>query len=1152
MNRRYLLVALLVVCGMAFTMTGPSGSVRGQTSQLWTSVARRDIAVPGGEATRRIVGNQHTVTLDHTLLADILAGAPAEVAARGTTSTAIIDLPLPDGTFGSFAFVDSPIMDEVLQAQFPDFKTYAGRMVDDPSTTVRFDYLPTTGFHAMILSPRWGTIYVDPYTRNDTMNYTSYFKRDLQRNPGDPVQRCLFSPSTELGPVEQYIADDQISARSFAGTLRTYRLGVAATGEYTAFFGGTVDGAMSGITTTMNRVNGIYERELSLRMTLIGTNSNVIYTDALTDPYTNSDGVRMLCENQANFNSVIGNANYDIGHVFSTGGGGIAFLNSPCNGTTTRNCSAYGLGTVAGLKAGGVTGSSSPTTDAFDVDYVAHEMGHQFGGNHTFNGTTLNCSGGTRVASAAAEPGSGTTIMAYAGICAAENVQSNSDDYFHAKSLDEIQTNISMGVSSACVSTTSTGNNAPTVNAGADFTIPANTPFTLEASGSDGDGDTITYGWEEYDFNGTAAPPNTDDGSRPIFRSFDPTTSSSRTFPALTYALNGTTPPLGESLPTTTRAMNFRVTVRDNRSGGGGTNDDDMVVNVTSAAGPFLLTSPNGGGTLNGLVTVTWNVANTTASPVSCANVAILLSTDSGTTFGTTLAASTANDGSETVSLPQTTTSTARIKVQCGATHTFWDASNANFSIVPATPTPTPVPPTPTPTATPAPPTPTPTSTSTPTPTPTATAVPPTPTPTETPVAPTPTPTSTATPTPTPTATAVPPTPTPTSTATPIPPTPTPTSTATPTPTPTTGPAPVVLVNSGSAPITVAPGAVLSVTIQNGPGNTTDWVARYATGAPGSAYAPDYQYLNGTKTAPAVGLTSATLSFTAPTVAGTYQFRFMQTNSYTVLATSPTVTVSGAPAPTATPVPTATPTPGGPTPTPAPTAQVLVNGSAAPLTLAPGAVVTVAVSNGPGNTTDWVARYATGAPGSAYASDYQYLNGTKTAPAVGLTSGTLTFTLPTAAGTYQFRFMQTNSYTVLATSPTVTVSGAPAPTSTPTPAPTATPGGPTPTPAPTAQVLVNGSAAPITVARNSVVTVAISNGPGNTTDWVARYVPGAPGSAYAPDYQYLSGTKTPPAVGLTSATLSFTMPNTAGTYQIRFMQTNSYTVLGTSANITVP
>jgi len=359
----------------------------------------------------------------------------------------------------------------------------------------------------------------------------------------------------------------------------------------------------------------------------------------------------------------------------------------------------------------------------------------------------------------------------------------------------------------------------------------------------------------------------------------------------------------------------------------------------------------------------------------------------------------------------------------------------------------------------------------------------------------------------------------------------------------------VVLVNSGSAPITVAPGAILSVTIQNGPGNTTDWVARYATGAPGGAYAPDYQYLNGTKTAPAVGLTTATLSFTAPTVAGTYQFRFMQTNSYTVLATSPTVTVSGAPAPTATPTPVPTATPGGPTPTPAPTAQVLVNGSAAPITVAPGTTISVAISNGPGNTTDWVARYAAGAPSGSYLPDYQYLSGTKTPPPVGLTSATLSFTL-TASGTYEFRFMQTNTYTVLATSAVVTVSGAPA--STPTPTPTATPAGPTPTPTPPASVLVNGSAAPITVARGAVVTVAISSGPGNTTDWVARYAPGAPGSAYAPDYQYLSGTKTPPAVGLTAASLTFTMPSTPGTYQFRFMQTNSYTVLATSPNITVP
>jgi subtilisin-like proprotein convertase family protein len=603
-----------------------------------------------------------TFQLDADALRAVLDRAPAEFTEAPAPT--VLTIPMPSGTFARFAIYDSPIMEPGLAAKFPNIKTYSGQGIDDPTATIRFDVTPS-GFHAMVIAAG-STVYVDPFSRGDVSHYISYDKRDYKRS--GEIPRCLLDDDAE--PFSSSGSDSRSNLpgspaplAAVGATLRTYRLAVAADVEYTTFHGGTVPLALGAIVTTINRVTGIYEREFDARLVLVANESSIIYT-AEPDPYTNSSASALLSENQTNLDTVIGNANYDIGHVFTTGGGGLSSLSVVCS---------------AGSKARSETGSGSPVGDGYDVDYVAHEMGHQFGGLHTFNGTTLNCGNGNRSASAAYEPGSGSTIMAYAGICGAEDLQPHSDDYFHTKSFDQIVAFMAAG-GGACPASTATGNLPPTVDAGPNFTIPINTPFVLTATGSDPNGDPITYCWEEFDL-GAAAPPNTDDGSRPIFRSFNPVTSPSRTFPRLADLIANVAT-LGESLPTTSRTMTFRATVRDNRANGGGVNYDVMQLNSTTAAGPFLVTQPNTAVTWVGgtTPTVTWNVAGTAAAPVNTANVKISLSIDGGLTFPTVLAASTPNDGSETITLPDTPTPTARVKVEAIG-NVYFDMSNVNFTI---------------------------------------------------------------------------------------------------------------------------------------------------------------------------------------------------------------------------------------------------------------------------------------------------------------------------------------------------------------------------------------------------------------------------------------------------------------------------------------
>jgi hypothetical protein len=463
-SNRCLLTVGLILCHAIPSMAQAAPFFRSSPDGAWAALeaAPKDVR----RASSWIAPRKYAaVMLDRASMETLLKNAPIEGSAEAKAAPAIVGLPMPDGGVSQFAVVESPIMEPDLAARFPRIKTYSGSGLDDRAATVRFDLTPL-GFHAQILSPL-GAVYVDPISR-DGVTHASYYKRDFLRPEDDMI--CAVADDASIPPPLPLLMSN-------GTTLRTYRLACAATGEYTAFFGGTVTDGQAAIVAAINRVNGIYETELCIRLVLVANNSSLVYTDPETDPYTNNNGLAMLTQNQANVDSVIGSANYDIGHVFSTGGGGVA---------------AIGVVGVAGQKARGTSGKASPTGDPFWVDMVAHEIGHQFGANHTFNSTCGNPNALT-----AYERGSGSTIMSFAGRCGSDDLQPHPDPYFHWISLDEISSYISSGAGAG--TPTATGNAIPTVNAGADYTIPAHTPFALTGSAADANGDTLTYCWEETD-----------------------------------------------------------------------------------------------------------------------------------------------------------------------------------------------------------------------------------------------------------------------------------------------------------------------------------------------------------------------------------------------------------------------------------------------------------------------------------------------------------------------------------------------------------------------------------------------------------------------------------------------------------------------------
>ncbi len=591
--------------------------------------------------------------LNEAALRTLLVDAPLEFTV--TQSPVILSLPLPDGSYGRFRIVESPVMAPELAAKYPEIKTYSGQGVDDPTLSTRFDLTPL-GFHGLIRTQN-GRVFIDPLNEQSNTLYASYYTKDYPRPTNTPYIEEIIEDdpfAQELNNNEQI----QNIISSDNTQLRTFRLALAANGEYTQIFGSKAN-AIAQMSTSLNRVNEVYMRDLAIKLELVANNDFIVYEDPATDPYTTN----YLSQNQNNLDSTIGSNNYDIGHVLTTGSGGVAGLRVVCK---------------TGSKAFGTTGLPNPIGDPFDIDYLSHELGHQFGGTHTFNGNTANCAGGNRTGSTAYEPGSGSTIMAYAGICGAQNLQPNSDPYFHIASILQINNYLATQSCQAL----SGSNSSPTANAGNNFTIPQNTPFVLTGTGSDTESSTLSFAWEEYDLGPAGNFDNPFTTTAPILRTFNPSTSPTRTFPRISDILNNTQTK-GEVLPQVSRTLNFKFTVRDNQSIGAFA-VDEMQVTVDGASGPFRMSSLN---TAVSLIAgtqenITWDVANTDTASINCSQVNIYVSADGGLTFWeTAVLTQTPNDGTENITIPPIDSQTVRFKIQC-SNNIFFDINNSNLTII--------------------------------------------------------------------------------------------------------------------------------------------------------------------------------------------------------------------------------------------------------------------------------------------------------------------------------------------------------------------------------------------------------------------------------------------------------------------------------------
>lgn len=636
---------LLFVFSIVLTNLGFS-----QTERAWTNYKGNDVKVAISAQRESFPLEFQLMKLDLSALRQVLFTASDRFAENRTS--AVISLPNAEGKLERFRFYEASNFAPDLQAQFPEIRSYVGQGIDDKYATARLSIDPK-GIQTMVFRVNTGTEFMEPYSEDGQIYAVYYSSRKKGKLP--------FTCSTpEQVLTNAVLASDHISARSSSGSLLTFRLALSCNGEYANYFGATsatqVALVLAQFNATMTRVNGVFEKDFAIHMNIVSQTTNVIFYSPTTDPYTTMSNWNTQLQQTLNTRLTgsgttlaANNAAYDIGHMFGASGGG---GNAGCIGCVCVNGVSSGAGSTKGR---GITSPSDgvPQGDTFDIDYVAHEMGHQFGANHTFSSSSEGA--GVNV-----EVGGGVTIMGYAGITNF-NTHLNSIDIFHSASIAQVQANM---IGKTCPTVTAISHSAPVVNAGADFIIPLSTPFVLTGSATDAGGTSLMkYTWEQIDDAETSiganSPASVTKTIGPNFVCFPESSSPVRQFPIYSSVLNGSTISQGlgvtaEALSSVARALSFRLTARDNISGQGQTNFDDMVVTVDNKSPLTVTIGNNTSYPVGSTQTVVWTGATGAtghSTILGAANVDISFSADNGVNW-TTLLTNTLNDGSEQVTLP--------------------------------------------------------------------------------------------------------------------------------------------------------------------------------------------------------------------------------------------------------------------------------------------------------------------------------------------------------------------------------------------------------------------------------------------------------------------------------------------------------------------
>ena len=648
-----------------------SSFLQAQQNNFWSSIDEAKIGI--SKLQRKIQPKKYkTFELDlHGLKKDLNFGQSYKSTAF--KSVVVISFPDENGHLTQFQITEASVMHPELAKKYPNNKSFRGYAINNPTKKIRFS-LNEIGFSAIIMDTETGHTLIDPIG-NDLRFYKVYAENSLQ---GIKDFQCF----TENEPLDQLIARNYVN-KADQGHLKILKFALAANGEYSQFQlndqnatgGNEVDKksvVMGTLTTAVTRVNAILERDLAVSLQLVANNDDLIYLEPDQDPYSSSflNPDLILDQNQNTIDKIIGQSNYDLGHVFTTSTG-VAKLRSVC---------------VNGIKAQGVSGSFEPVGSIFYFDVVCHEIGHQLGANHTFNGSENACGNeGQRVDATAVEPGSGSSIMAYGGYCGSQNIQGRSDLYFHGISLQEINDFIGKdGVANCAIEQVLvTNRNPPTADAGPDLILPLGTPFKLTGKGGDADGDQVSFSWEQIDAGVSGVPPSNQAITGPLFRSRQPTLDPVRYLPNLKSLRNGKNSAKWEVIPQVARELNFRLTVRDNNSEGGQVVFDDTKLTVTDLAVPFVVTSQNSveqEWIPGSQEIIKWEVAGTDSNGVNVSRVNILLSTDGGFTYPTILASNVSNNGSYTINVPEVQSPNCYVMVEA-IDNAFFAINSSSFSI---------------------------------------------------------------------------------------------------------------------------------------------------------------------------------------------------------------------------------------------------------------------------------------------------------------------------------------------------------------------------------------------------------------------------------------------------------------------------------------